>query len=144
MLKAAESDGMAKALIFATGLLTKGNIPIAKYISSKADTDLFNLKDLMRLNLDAYDTIIFGTANNSGCPDKLVKEFVEQNTEALSKKKTYLYVLVSKEDEKTEDQVKAIAEQLGVADVVCLNKKSEDLNGSGFPSAVDDFIAQLV
>ncbi|MBO4357859.1 MAG: hypothetical protein J5813_06825 [Candidatus Methanomethylophilaceae archaeon] len=134
---------MAKALIFATGLLTKSNIPIAKYISSKANTDLFNLKDLMRLNLDAYDTIIFGTANNSGIPDKLVSEFVNSNKDVLSKKKTFLYVLVSKEDEKTEEQVQNIAQQLGVADVVYFNKKAEETNGSGFPAAVDDFIAKL-
>jgi len=134
---------MAKALIFATGLLSKSNIPIAKYISNKAKTDIFNLKDLMRLNLDPYDTIIFGTANNNGSPDKLVAEFIQTNKDALSKKKQYLYILVSKEDERTEEQVKSIAEQLGVADVVCFNKKSEDLNGSGFPAAVDEFISKL-
>lgn len=134
---------MAKALIYATGLLSKSNMPIAKYISSKANTDIFNLKDLMRLNLDAYDTIILGTANNTGSPDKLVKEFVTNNKEAIESKKTYLYVIISKEDEKTEEQVKSIAESLGVADVVCFNKKSEQMNGSGIPAAVDDFIAKL-
>jgi len=134
---------MAKALIFATGLLTKSNIPIAKYISKQANTDIFNLKDLSRLNLDAYDTIIFGTANNSGTPDRLVKEFVDNNKDVLETKKKYLYVLVTKEDEKTAEQIDSIAKALDVPDVVCFNKKSEDLNASGFPSAVDDFIATL-
>ncbi|AMK13843.1 flavodoxin [methanogenic archaeon mixed culture ISO4-G1] len=134
---------MAKALIFATNFMTKGNIPVAKYISKTAKTDLFNLKDLMRLNLDAYDTIIFGTANNSGSADKLVYEFIQNNKDVLSRKKLYLYVLLSKVDDRTEDQVKLIADSLGVPDVVCFNKKSEDMNAEGFPSAVDDFIAQL-
>lgn len=134
---------MAKALIFATGLLTKNNIPIAKYISKKANTDIFNLKDLMTLNLDAYDTIVFGTANNSGNPDKLVIEFVQNNKDVLAKKKLYLYVLNNKEDEKTEAQVQKIAADLGMSDVVSFNKKSADTNSEGFPAAVDDFIANL-
>ena len=134
---------MAKALIYATSFLTKSNGEIAKYISKQAKTDIFNLKDLSRLNLEAYDTVIFGTANNSGNPDKLVSDFVQNNKDTLSKKKLYLYILVSKEDEKTESQIEGIAHNLGIADAVCFNKKAEDLNGSGFPAAVDDFIAKL-
>ena len=133
---------MTKALIFATGLLTKSNIPIAKYISKTAGTDIFNLKDLMNLNLDAYDTIIFGTSNNNGNPDKLVLEFVHNNKDVLAKKKCCLYVLVSKPDEKTEAQVQKIATDLGVPDVFCIPKDGEQ-NGSGVPAAVDEFIAKL-
>ena len=134
---------MAKAVIYATTFLTKGNIAYAKYISKNAKTDIFNLKDLMRLNLDAYDTIIFGTANNNGKADKLVEEFVQNNQDVLSKKKKFLYVLCSKDDEKTEEQIKAIAQELGVADAVCIPKKSEEMNESGYPAALDDFIAKL-
>ncbi len=136
-------DGMEKALIFATTFLTKGNAEIAKYISRNAGTDIFNLKDLMRLNLDRYGTIVFGTANNSGKPDKLIAEFVETNKDVLDKKKKYLYVLCSKDDEKTMEQVSAIAEQLGIADAVCIPKKAEEMNDSGYPVVVDDFIAKL-
>ncbi len=134
---------MTKALIFATGLLTKSNIPVAKYISKTAGTDIFNLKDLMNLNLDAYDTIIFGTANNNGNPDKLVSEFIHNNRDILDKKTKYLYVLISKTDEKTDEQVQKIASDLGIPDVFCIPKKSEDTNASGFPAAVDEFIAKL-
>ena len=134
---------MAKALIYATSFMTKGNIPIAKYISREAKTDIFNLKDLMKLNLEAYDTIIFGTANNGGKADKLVSEFVQNNKDVLDSKKTYLYVLVSKDDEKTAEQVNAIAQELGVSDVVSIPKKAEEMNDSGFPCVVDDFISKL-
>jgi menaquinone-dependent protoporphyrinogen IX oxidase len=134
---------MAKAVIYATSFMTKGNIPYAKYIAKNGKTDIFNLKDLMRLNLDAYDTIIFGTANNGGKADKLVAEFVQNNQDVLSKKTKYLYVLCSKDDEKTEEQVKMIAQELGVADAVCIPKKSEEMNESGMPAALDDFIAKL-
>ena len=136
-------DGMAKALIFATSFMTKGNIPIAKYISKNAQTDIFNLKDLMRLNLDAYDTIIFGTANNGGKADKLVAEFVQNNQDVLSKKKKFLYVLSAKNDEKTQEQANAIAAELGVDDAFVIPKKEEEMNESGFPSSVDRFIELL-
>ncbi len=134
---------MAKALIYATSFMTKGNIPIAKYISKEAKTDIFNLKDLMKLNLEAYDTIIFGTANNGGKADKLVSEFVQNNKDVIDSKKTYLYVLVSKDDEKTAEQVNAIAQELGVSDVVSIPKKAEEMNDSGFPCVVDDFVSKL-
>lgn len=134
---------MAKAVIYATSFMTKGNIPYAKYISKNGKTDIFNLKDLMRLNLDAYDTIIFGTANNGGKADKLVAEFVQNNQDILANKKKYLYVLCPKDDERNEEQIKKIAEELGVADAVCIPKKSEEMNESGMPVALDDFIAKL-
>ncbi|MBR4684947.1 MAG: hypothetical protein IKP04_00230 [Candidatus Methanomethylophilaceae archaeon] len=136
---------MAKALIFATTFMTKGNIPIAKYISKNAKTDIFNLKDLMTLNLDAYDTIIFGTANNSGRADKLVEEFVQKNTDVLAKKKKYLYVLVSKDDEKNAEQAAQIAQDLEVeaSNAFYIPKKAEEMNESGFPAEVDSFISRL-
>jgi menaquinone-dependent protoporphyrinogen IX oxidase len=137
-------DGMAKALIFATSFMTKKKYtPIAKYISRNAKTDIFDLKDLMTLNLDAYDTIIFGSANNGGKADKLVAEFVQNNTGVLAKKKEFLYVLISKDTEKEQTEAQAIAQELGVADVFCIPMKAEETNDSGFAVAIDDFIAKL-
>ncbi|MBE6528634.1 MAG: hypothetical protein E7Z64_05685 [Thermoplasmata archaeon] len=134
---------MPKALIYTAGMLSKGNSEVAKYISDKGKTDIFNLKDLMRLNLDAYDTVIFGTGNNGGNPDRLVMEFMHNNMDALINKKKYLYVVVSKDDEKTGEQVQKIGKDLGVPDVVSFNKRSEDMNNFGMPSSVDDFISGL-
>jgi menaquinone-dependent protoporphyrinogen IX oxidase len=134
---------MAKALIYATNLLTRSNVALAKYISKNANTDIFNLKDLMRLNLDAYDTIIFGTSNMNGKPDKLVQEFIETNKSVLSSKKTCLYVVCLKEDEKTDEQAKAVAQQLGFSEAFLIHKRGEATNESGFSSEVDAFIEKL-
>jgi hypothetical protein len=136
-------DGMATALIYATNLITKSNIALAKYISKNAGTDIFNLKDLMRLNLDAYDTIIFGSSNINGKPDKLVQEFIETNKDVLSSKKKLLYVVCLKEHEKMDEQAKAIAEELGFSEVFIIHKWGEEKNESGFSSEVDAFIEKL-
>ncbi len=135
---------MAKALIFATSLLTKKKYtPIAKYISKNANTDIFDLKDLMRLNLDAYDTIIFGSANNGGKADKLVAEFVSTNQDVLAGKKKHLYVLISKDNEKEQAEAAAVAEERGMSDVFCSPLKSEETNESGYPAAIDEFVSKL-
>lgn len=135
---------MGKALIFATGFLTKKKYtPIAKYISKNAQTDIFDLKDLMRLNLDAYDTIIFGSNNNGGKADKLLAEFVAENQGILAGKKKYLYVLISKDDEKERAEAAAVAQELGLDDAFCIPMKSEEKNESGFAPAIDDFIARI-
>jgi menaquinone-dependent protoporphyrinogen IX oxidase len=134
---------MAIALIYATTLINKSNEPLAKYISKKAQTDIFNLKDLMRLNLDAYDTVVFGTSNNGGKADKLVAEFVAANRDMIRSKQKYLYVLCSKDDEKNQEQAKAIADELGIDDAYLLPKKAEEMNEEGYPVIVDQFISLL-
>lgn len=135
---------MAKAVIFATSFMTKKKYtPIAKYISKNAQTDIFDLKDLMRLNLDAYDTIIFGSADNGGKADKLVAEFVQTNQDMLAKKKKYLYVLASKPGEKEEANAKAIGEELGISEVFLIPLKSEAMNESGYPGELDSMILSI-
>jgi len=135
---------MAKAVIFATSFMTKKKYtPIAKYISKNAKTDIFDLKDLMRLNLDAYDTIIFGSANNGGKADKLVSEFVQNNQDVLAKKTKHLYVLINKVSEKEQQEALKIGEELGIKDVCCIPMKSEETNESGYAKELDGFISSL-
>lgn len=135
---------MAKAIIYKAGFLEKKtNMAVAKYISKNAKTDIFNLKDLSRLNLDAYDTIIFGTANKGGKADDLVQQFVEGNKDTLSKKKLKLYVLCGTESDKCADQVKSISDALGIPDPVCFYMKKEDVNEAGLPADIDKYIATL-
>ena len=135
---------MAKAVIFATSFMTKKKYtPIAKYVSKNAQTDIFDLKDLMRLNLDAYDTIIFGSADNGGKADKLVAEFIQTNQDMLAKKKKYLYVLASKLGEKEEANAQAIGEELGISDVFLIPLKSESMNESGYPGELDSMILSI-
>jgi len=135
---------MAKAVIFATSFMTKKKYtPIAKYVSKNAQTDIFDLKDLMRLNLDTYDTIIFGSADNGGKADKLVAEFIQTNQDMLAKKKKYLYVLASKPGEKEEANAQAIGEELGISDVFLIPLKSESMNESGYPGELDSMILSI-
>jgi len=131
---------MAKALIYTTGLL-KTNMPLAKHIAKEAKTDIFNLKDLSRLNLEAYDTIIFGTANHGGKPDQPVLDFANANADVLKKKKLMLYVVVSDMGEKSIQQADAIAETMGIPGPVCLPKKGEA--GEEFAAEVEAFIKSL-
>jgi len=130
---------MTTALIYTTGLL-KTNMPLAKYISKQAKTDIFNLKELSRLNLEAYDTILFGTANKSGKPEQPVLDFITNNADTLKSKKLMLYVTVSDMSEKSIQQAQAIAELMGIENPVCLPKKGE---GDSFAPEVDAFIATL-
>ncbi len=130
---------MTIALIYTTGLL-KTNMPLAKYISKQAKTDIFNLKDLSRLNLEAYDTILFGTANKSGKPDQPVLDFIGANKDVLKNKKLMLYVTVNDLSDKSLEQAQAIAEIMGIENPVCLPKKGE---GDSFAPEVDAFIATL-
>ena len=133
---------MGKAVIYATGL-TKSTQALAVYIAKQTGSDIFNLKDLMRLNLTDYDEIVFGTSVHGAAADKLVMEFVDQNREVLSKKKLHLFVLTKSTGEKAEQECDAMAQLLGVPDAVYFNKKAEEMNEAGFPAAVDEFIAKL-
>jgi menaquinone-dependent protoporphyrinogen IX oxidase len=131
---------MTNALIYATTLLTKGNADVAKYIASYANSDIFDLKELSTLNLGIYDSIIVGTANNGGKADKMVTEFVQKNQSSLEGKKRCLYVLSSKDDEKSTEQAKAIGQELGFQDVFLIPKKRDS---EGFTMAVEKMISSL-
>ena len=133
---------MGKAVIYATGL-TKNTQPLASYIAKKAGADIFNLKDLMRLDLSGYDEIVFGTSVHGAAADKLVMDFVEQNKDVLAAKKLHLFVLTKSTGEKAEQECAAMAQLLGIPEAVCFPKKSEETNDAGLPAVVDDFVAKL-
>ena len=133
---------MGKAVIYATGL-TKTTQPLAKYIAKELGADLFNLKDLMRLDLSGYETIVFGTAGHGTTADKLITQFIEENRDTLTQKKLHLFVLTKNVGEKAEQEANAIADSLGLPEVVFFNKKAEEVNECGFPVEVDEFISKL-
>lgn len=130
------------AIIYATGM-TKNTKKVAEYIASKIGADKFNLKDLMRIDISGYDRIIFGTGIHAGKPYKQVKEFIENNKDALAGKQVKLFISCMYNGEKGDNQCKAISEELGIPDAVYFNKKSEEMNEAGFPKAIDDYIAKL-
>ncbi|MDO5861243.1 MAG: flavodoxin domain-containing protein [Thermoplasmata archaeon] len=133
---------MSKAIIYATGI-TKNTKAVADYMAKQLGADVFNLKDLSKLDISGYDTIIFGTGIHAGKPYKPVVEFIENNKEALAGKKQYLFIECMYNKEKGDAQCAKVAEQLGISDAVYFNKKAEEMNEAGFPKAVDEFIARL-
>ncbi len=130
------------AVIYATGM-TKNTKTVAEYIAKKTDSDIFNLKEITLINIDEYDTIIFGTGIHAGKPYKPLVGFLEKNKDNLNGKKLHLFIECMFNGEKGDKQRDAVAEMLGIHDAVYFNKKAEEMNDAGLPAAVDDFIARL-
>lgn len=130
------------AVIYATGM-TKNTKKVAEYIARKVDADIFNLKEITKINTSEYDTIVFGTGIHAGKPYKQVVEFLDNNRDALAQKKLYLFIECMYNGEKGDKQCEAVSQQLGIPKAVYFNKKADEMNEAGFPKAVDDFIAEL-
>ena len=133
---------MGKAVIYATGM-TKNTKKLATYIAGKIGADIFNLKEITRIDISGYDEIIFGTGVHAGKPYKQVKDFIETNKGALADKKLHLFISCMYNDEKGDKQCEAIANDFGIPDAVYFNKKADEMNDAGFPAAVDAFIEKL-
>ncbi len=130
------------AVIYATGI-TKNTKNVAEYIAKKTGSDVFNLKEITLINMDEYDTIIFGTGIHAGKPYKPLVEFLDKNKDNLNGKKLHLFIECMFNGEKGDKQRDAVAEMLGIHDAVYFNKKAEEMNDAGLPAAVDDYIARL-
>lgn len=130
------------AVIYATGM-TKNTKKVAEYIAKKTDSDIFNLKEITLINMDDYDSIIFGTGIHAGKPYKPLVEFLEKNKDNLNGKKLHLFIECMYNGEKGDKQRDAVAEMLGIHNAVYFNKKAEEMNDAGLPAAVDDYIAGL-
>ena len=130
------------AVIYATGM-TKNTKKAAEYIAKKTGSDVFNLKEITLINMDEYDTIIFGTGIHAGKPYKPLVEFLDKNKDNLNGKKLHLFIECMYNGEKGDKQRDAVAEMLGIHDAVYFNKKAEEMNDAGLPAAVDDYIARL-
>ena len=130
------------AVIYATGM-TKNTKKVAEYIAKQAGADIFNLKEITKINVTDYDTVVFGTGIHAGKPYKQVVEFLDNNRDALAQKKLYLFLECMYNGEKGDKQCEAVSQQLGIPKAVYFNKKADEMNEAGFPKAVDDFIAEL-
>ncbi len=133
---------MGKAVIYATGM-TKNTKKLATYIAGKIGADIFNLKEITKIDISGYDEIVFGTGVHAGKPYKQVKEFIEENKEALAGKKLFLFISCMYNDEKGDKQCETISNDFGISNAVYFNKKADEMNDAGFPAAVDDFISKL-
>ena len=133
---------MGIAVIYATGM-TKNTKKLATYIAGKIGADIFNLKEITKIDISGYDEIVFGTGVHAGKPYKQVKEFIEENKEALAGKKLFLFISCMYNDEKGDKQCETISNDFGISNAVYFNKKADEMNEAGFPAAVDDFISKL-
>ncbi len=133
---------MGKAIIYATGM-TKHTKEVAEYMARQIGADIFNLKQITKINLTDFDTVVFGTGVHAGKPYKPVKEFLEANRDALAGKKLYLFIECMYNGEKGDAQRDKIAEELGIPDAVYFNTKGCEMNEAGFPVAVDEFLSRL-
>lgn len=133
---------MGKAIIYATGL-TKHTKQVADYMAKEMKADVFNLKEITKINVSDYDTIVFGTGVHAGKPYKQLVEFLEANKDALAGKNLHLFIECIYKDAKGDAQRDKIAEALGIADAVYFNSKGCEMNEAGIPVAVDEFIARL-
>ena len=123
--------------------MTKNTKKAAEYIAKKTGSDVFNLKEITLINMDEYDSIIFGTGIHAGKPYKPLVEFLDKNKDNLNGKKLHLFIECMYNGEKGDKQRDAVAEMLGIHDAVYFNKKAEEMNDAGLPAAVDDYIARL-
>lgn len=133
---------MGIAIIYATGF-TKHTKEVADYMARELKADIFNLKQITKINMTDYDTVLFGTGVHAGKPYKPLVEFLEANRDNLAGKRTYLFIECMYNEEKGDAQCAKIAEQLGISDAVYFNTKGCEMNEAGFPVAVDEFIARL-
>lgn len=133
---------MGAAVIYASKL-TKHTKAAAEYIAKRTGSDIFNLKDLSRIDISGYDTIVFGTGIHAGKPYKPVVDFIQNNKDALADKKKLLFIECIYNNEKGEAQRAKVSEELGIPDSIFLNTKDEKMNEDGFPAKIDDFIARI-
>ncbi len=133
---------MGKAIIYATGF-TKHTKAVADYMAGQLKADVFNLKQITKIDVSGYDTIIFGTGIHAGHPYKPLVQFIENNKDALAGKDLHLFIECAFNGEKADTQRDAVAEKLGIKDAVYFNTKGCEMNDAGFPVAVDEFIARL-
>lgn len=130
------------AVIYATGM-TKHTKAIAEYIASKTNGDVFNLKEITKIDLSGYDTVVIGTGVHAGSPYKQVVEYLNTNRDTLASKKLSLFISCMYSGDKGNRQCDALARKLEIQKAVYFNKKSDEMNDAGLPKAVDDFIAGL-
>lgn len=133
---------MGTAIIYATGM-TKHTKQVADYMARQLKADIFNLKDITRIDMKDYDTVIFGTGVHAGKPYKPVREFLEANRQALAGKRLVLFIECMYNGEKGDAQRDRIAEELGIPEAVYFNSKGDEMNEAGLPKAVDEFLARL-
>lgn len=114
----------------------------AKYVAQELKADSFDLKKQTVINLSEYDHVIFATGIRAGKPYRSLVDFLANNKDQISKKKTSLFVCCKFDAEKGEAQIKKVSEELGIDDAFFFAGRGEK-NEQGIESEVDDFIREM-
>ena len=80
---------------------------IAELLKSKLEPDqtqIYNLKTIRSIDIEFYDTIIIGGSIHVGLMQKKIRQFIENNLDALLTKRIALFMICMQKDEKREEQ----------------------------------------
>ena len=83
----------------------------AEYIAKALDADLFDIKKGAP-SADGHDLVILGSGIYAGEVSRSMRNFVENNAEALSGKRVALFVCCRSDGKKAEDQLSHVAEAM--------------------------------
>ena len=115
---------------------------IANYIAKGLNADVFDLKKQRSVDISKYDHIIFGTGIHAGRPYGALVDFLTENKDRMSGKKTSLFLSCMYDGEKGETQLKNVSSELGINDAFFFHGKGEK-NGEKMERSVDIFIEEM-
>ena len=121
---------------------SRGNTKaVAEYIASKTGGKAVDVANAASEDLSSYDTIVIGGRVWAGSVPKELVEYVKNNKEVISQKKSAFYVCCIYNDEKGQKQCDKLAGEMGIENHAFFNKGKKLVQENTKP--IDDFIATL-
>ncbi len=113
---------------------------VAEYIAGKTDGKAIDAKDAKPLDLDGFDTVIFGSRVHADTIAKPLVEFAKANKERLDGMTVAFYLCSMFSGEKGEKQVAKAAQTLGITTGTYFTKGKKLVAN---PGEIDDFLAHV-
>ena len=121
---------------------SRGNTKaVAEYIASKTGGKAVDVANAASEDLSSYDTIVIGGRVWAGSVPKELVEYVKNNKEVISQKKSAFYVCCMYNNEKGQKQCDKLASEMGIENHAFFNKGKKLVQENTKP--IDDFIATL-
>lgn len=114
---------------------------VAEYIANKTGGAAVSIKDAKPLDLDGYDTVIFGSRVHAGSIKKTIIDFANANREAMNGMKQAFFCCSMYDGEKGEKQVAKAAQALGISTGTYFTKGKKLVTED--PAEIDDFLAHI-
>ncbi|MBO7409722.1 MAG: hypothetical protein J6T68_02165 [Candidatus Methanomethylophilaceae archaeon] len=114
---------------------------VAEYIANKTGGMAISIADAKPLDLEDFDTVIFGSRVHAGSIKKSIVEFAKANKERLSAMRTAFFCCCVYKDEKAEKQVAKFAQELGISTGTYFNKGKQLVQAD--PAEIDDFLSHV-